>query len=146
MAIENWKKPVPVMRQEAIAAIAELAAGGQQRRAPPRETAALALVAAHQIPELVEAGEFTAGDLDDAAMRAMITVVDLAASWDDEEEDIEEFVGGLDEDDLRALLGAVGPWARGVWETMVPLSAEQKRRTIAALQGDADGEGRSGPG
>ncbi|MBX6373401.1 MAG: hypothetical protein IRZ13_04090 [Acetobacteraceae bacterium] len=134
MAIEEWKKDIPEMRQEAISAIAELAAGRQQARAPARETAALAIVTAHQIPELVEAGEFRPGDLDDLAMRAMATVVDIAAGWDDEEESLEEYVGSLDEDELRDLIVATGPWARGVWETMVPLDEEEKRRTIEALR------------
>ena len=134
MALSEWKKDLDLMRQEAIAAIAELASGRQQARAPARETAALAIVTAHQIPELVEAGEFQPGDLDDAAMRAVATVVDIAAGWDEEEEELAEFVGGLDEDDLRDLIVATGPWARGVWETMVPLDEEEKRRTMAALR------------
>lgn len=134
MAVEDWKKSLPQMRQEAVTALAELAAGRQQAQAPPRETAALVLVTAHQIPELVEAGEFAQGDLDAEAMRAMVVVVDLAAAWDDEEESIESYVGGLDDQDLRALLAASGPWAAAVWETMVPLSAEEKRRTLDALR------------
>jgi hypothetical protein len=134
MAIEQWKKDIAQMRREAISAIAELASGRQQARAPARETAALAIVAAHQIPELVEAGEFRPGDLDDVAMRAMATVVDIAAGWDEEQEDLEEYVGSLEEDELRDLIVATGPWARGVWETMVPLDEEEKRRTMAALR------------
>ncbi len=134
MALSEWKKDLDLMRREAIAAIAELASGRQQARAPARETAALAIVTAHQIPELVEAGEFQPGDLDDAAMRAVATVVDIAAGWDEEEEELAEFVGGLDEDDLRDLIVATGPWARGVWETMVPLDEAQKLRTMAALR------------
>ncbi|GGG43350.1 hypothetical protein GCM10010964_33450 [Caldovatus sediminis] len=134
MAIEQWKKDIAQMRREAISAIAELASGRQQARAPARETAALAIVAAHQIPELVEAGEFRPGDLDDVAMRAMATVVDIAAGWDEEQEDLEEYVGSLAEDELRDLIVATGPWARGVWETMVPLDEEEKRRTMAALR------------
>jgi hypothetical protein len=133
MAIEQWKKDVAQMRREAIAAIAELASGRRQARAPARETAALAIVAAHQIPELVEAGEFRPGDLDDAAMRAMATVVDIAAGWDEEREDLEEYVGSLQGGELRDLIAATGPWARGVWETMVPLDEEEKRRTMTAL-------------
>jgi hypothetical protein len=62
------------------------------------------------------------------------TVVDIASAWDEEEEDLEDFVGGLDEDDLRDLIVATGPWARGVWETMVPLDEEAKRRTMAGLR------------
>jgi hypothetical protein len=134
MAIEEWKKDISQMREAAIAAIAELASGRQQARAPARETAALAIVTAHQIPELVEAGAFEPGDLDDTAMRAVATVVDIASAWDEEEEDLEDFVGGLDEDDLRDLIVATGPWARGVWETMVPLDEEAKRRTMAGLR------------
>lgn len=134
MATEEWKKDIAQMRQEAISAIAELASGRQQASAPARETAALAIVTAHQIPELVEAGEFRPGDLDDLAMRAMATVVDIAAGWDEEEEDLEEYVGTLEEAELRDLIVATGPWARGVWETMVPLDEEEKRRTMAALR------------
>jgi hypothetical protein len=134
MAIEQWKKDIAQMRREAISAIAELASGRQQARAPARETAALAIVAAHQIPELVEAGEFRPGDLDDVAMRAMATVVDIAAGWDEEQEDLEEYVGSLEEDELRDLIVATGPWARGVWETMVPLDEEEKRRTMEAFR------------
>src|SRR5690606_31968420 len=96
--------------------------------------AALAIVTAHQIPELVEAGEFQAGDLDDVAMRAMATVVDIAAGWDEEGEDLQAYAGSLDEDELRDLVVATDPWARGVWETMVPLDEEEKRRTLAALR------------
>ncbi|MBW8269604.1 hypothetical protein [Caldovatus aquaticus] len=135
MATEEWKKDLARMRAEAIAAIAALASGRQQATAPARETAALAIIAAHQIPELVEAGAFRPGDLDDHAMRAMATVVDIAAGWDDEAEALEAYVGSLAEDELRDLIVAAGPWARGVWETMVPLDEEEKRRTLAALGG-----------
>ena len=135
MAVEDWKTPLPQMRQSAIDAIAELAAGGQQRDAPPRETAALITITAHQVPELVEAGEFREGELDPDAMRAMRAVVDVAATWDDEAESIEAFVGGLTDEDLRDLLTASATWARAVWETMVPLSEEEKQRTILALRG-----------
>ena len=37
-------------------------------------------------------------------------------------------------EDLRDLIVATGPWARGVWDTMVPLDEEAKRRTMAGLR------------
>ena len=85
MAIEDWRKPRDEMQREAIAALAALAtdaAGGLE----PLEMARLAILAAHQVPELVELGAFETGDLDDEAMNATAVVVDIASGWDDEDE------------------------------------------------------------
>jgi hypothetical protein len=133
MAVEEWRKPREQMEREAITALAELTAG-HAGEAPLREVAALAIIAAHQIPELVELGAFPPGELDPEAMRAMVVVTDIAAGWDDEAESIEDYVGGIEADDLARLAGAARIWARGVWERMVPLSTLEKQKTLAALR------------
>ena len=133
MAVAEWRKPLEIMEREAIAALAGLTAG-QAGAMPPREMAALVVRTAHQIPELVEAGVFPPGDLDEAAMRAMAVVVDLAAAWEDEAEGIAEFVGGIEAGDLARLAEAAPVWARAVWEGMVPLGAAEKAEALAALR------------
>lgn len=133
MATGEWRKPREQMEREAITALAELAAG-YAGEAPLREMAALAVIASRQIPELVDMGVFPHGELGPDAMRAMVVVTDIAAGWDDERERIEEFVGGIENDDLARLAGAARIWAHGVWETMVPLSPLDKQKTLAALR------------
>lgn len=133
MAIGEWRKPREQMEREAITALAELAAG-YAGEAPLRDMARLAVIASRQIPELVDMGVFRRGELGPDAMRAMVVVTDIAAGWDDERESIEEFVGGIENDDLARLAGAARIWARGVWETMVPLSPVDKQKTLAALR------------
>jgi hypothetical protein len=133
MATGEWRKPREQMEREAITALAELAAG-YAGEAPLRELAALAVIASRQIPELVEMGAFPPGELGPEAMRAMVVVTDIAAGWDDVAERIEEFVGGIEDDDLARLAGAARIWARSVWETMVPLSPLDKQKTLAALR------------
>lgn len=133
MAVSDWRKPLEIMEREAITALAELTSGYAGEMAL-REMAALVVVTAHQVPELVERGVFPPGELDDEALRAMAVVVDIAATWDDETEGIEAFVGGLDPEDLARLAGASRIWARAVWDEMVPLGAAEKERTLAALR------------
>lgn len=132
MAVKDWRKSREQMEREAIAALAELVAD-EEGALPPREAATLAIVTAHQVPELVEMGAFNEGDLDDEAMQAMAVVVDIAAGWDDEAETIGEYVAELDEHDLMRLGRAVRPWARAVWEQMVPLSELEKQTTLDSL-------------
>ncbi len=133
MAVQDWRKSREHMEREAIAALAELVED-PDGTLDPREAAMLAIVTAHQVPELVEMGAFEEGDFDDAAMNAMAVVVDIAAGWDDEDEAIDEFVGDLDEHDLMRLGRAARTWARAVWDQMVPLSAEEKQTTLASLR------------
>lgn len=127
MATAEWLKPAPVMAAEAIATLADLVGD----RVPPAALAARIAITAHQIPELVEAGAFHEGDLDDEAMAAMAIVVDIAAGWDDEAETIDDFVAELDEHDLARLGRAARLWARAVWATMVPLSPAEKAARLA---------------
>jgi hypothetical protein len=133
MAIQDWRKSREHMEREAIAALAELVAD-EEGALPLREAATLAIVTAHQVPELVEMGAFQEGDLDDEAMNAMAVVVDIAAGWDDAGEGIGEYVESLDEHDLMRLSRAAHPWAAAVWAQMVPLSPEEKETTLASLK------------
>ncbi len=133
MAIGEWRKPREQMTREAITALAELATGCAGETSL-RDMARLAIIASRQIPELVDMGVFPRGELGPDAMRAMVVVTDIASGWDDERERIEEFIGGIEDDDLARLAGAARIWARGVWETMVPLSPLDKQNTLAALR------------
>lgn len=133
MAIQDWRKSREHMEREAIAALAELVAD-EDGALPLREAATLAIITAHQVPELVEMGAFAEGDLDDEAMSAMAVVVDIAAGWDDAAEGIGDYVGSLDEHDLMRLARAVRPWAVAVWAQMVPLSEAEKETTLASLR------------
>jgi hypothetical protein len=133
MAVKDWRKSREQMEREAIAALAELVAD-EEGGLEPREAAALAIVTAHQVPELVEMGAFGEGDLDDTALAAMAVVVDVAAGWDDEAESIDDHVGDLDEHDLMRLGRAARTWARAVWDQMVPLSTAEKQTTLASLR------------
>jgi hypothetical protein len=135
MAVQDWRKSREQMMREAIAALAELVAD-EAGALPPRDAATLAVVAAHQVPELVEMGAFAAGDFDDAALAAMAVVVDVAAAWDDEEEPIGEFVEDLDDHDLSRLLPAARAWAAAVWAEMVPLSEAEKLAMLDSLRRD----------
>src|SRR3954454_1603845 len=119
------------MEREAIAALAELVMN-EDGRLPLREAAALAVVTAHQVPELVEMGAFEAGDLDDEAMNATAVVVDIASGWDDESESVAEYVEGLDKHDLERLARHSQAWAAAVWAQMVPLSEAEKETTLAS--------------
>ncbi|TCZ66126.1 hypothetical protein [Roseicella aquatilis] len=133
MAVKDWRKSREQMEREAIAALAELVAD-EEGATDPREVATMAIITAHQVPELVEMGAFREGDLDDEAMNAMAVVVDVAAGWDDEGESIEEFVAGLDEHELMRLQRAARSWAAAVWAQMVPLSELEKDTTLASLK------------
>ena len=133
MAVKDWRKSREQMEREAIAALAELVEDAEGEL-DLRDAAMLAIVTAHQVPELVEMGAFEEGDLDDDAMNAMAVVVDIAAGWDDADESVEEYAGELDEHDLMRLGRAARAWARAVWEQMVPLSAEEKQTTLASLR------------
>jgi Lon protease-like protein len=135
MAVQDWRKARGHMEREAIAALAELVAA-EDGALPLREAATLAIVTAHQVPELVEMGAFTEGDFDEDAMNAMAVVVDIAAGWDDEAESITEYVEGLDEHDLMRLARAAKTWAGAVWAQMVPLSEAEKEATLASLKRD----------
>ena len=133
MATNEWQKPREAMEREAIAALAELSThpeGGL----PPADAASLAIVTANQVPELVDLGAFTPGDLDDEALAAMAIVVDVAAGWDDEAESLAEYVDSLDEHDLTRLSRAAPAWAQAVWTQMVPLSEAEKETTLASLK------------
>lgn len=132
MAVKDWRKSREQMERESIAALAELVA--EADALDPREAAILAIVTAHQVPELVAMGAFTEGELDDEALGAMAVVVDIAAGWDDEAEAIEEYAGELDDHDLARLGRAARTWARAVWDQMVPLSPEEKQTTLASLR------------
>jgi hypothetical protein len=133
MAIQEWRKAREHMEREAIAALAELVTN-EHNRLPLREAAALAVVTAHQVPELVEMGAFEAGDLDDEAMNATAVVVDIASGWDDEGESVAEYVESLDEHDLERLARHSREWAAAVWQQMVPLSEAEKETTLASLK------------
>ena len=133
MAIQEWRKSREHMEREAIAALAELVMN-EDGRLPLREAAALAVVTAHQVPELVEMGAFEAGDLDDEAMNATAVVVDIASGWDDEGESVAEYVQSLDEHDLERLARHGQLWAAAVWQQMVPLSESEKETTLASLK------------
>lgn len=133
MAIQDWRKSREHMEREAIAALAELVLN-EGGRLPLREAAALAVVTAHQVPELVEMGAFEAGDLDDDAMNATAVVVDIASGWDDEGESVDEYVGSLDQHDLERLSRCAQAWAAAVWQQMVPLSEAEKETTLASLK------------
>jgi hypothetical protein len=133
MATQEWRKAREHMEREAIAALAELTLN-EGGRMPLREAAALAVVTAHQVPELVEMGAFEVGDLDDEAMNATAVVVDIASGWDDEGESVEEYVESLDEHDLERLSRHAQLWAAAVWQQMVPLSEAEKETTLASLK------------
>lgn len=133
MAIQEWRKAREHMEREAIAALAELVMN-EDGRLPLRESAALAIVTAHQVPELVEMGAFEAGDLDDEAMNATAVVVDIASGWDDEGESVADYVESLDEHDLERLARHAQLWAAAVWRQMVPLSEAEKETTLASLK------------
>jgi hypothetical protein len=133
MAIQDWRKSREHMEREAIAALAELVMN-EAGRLPLREAAALAIITAHQVPELVEMGAFEAGDLDDDAMNATAVVVDIASGWDDESESVAEYVESLDEHDLERLSRYSQAWAAAVWGQMVPLSEAEKETTLASLK------------
>ncbi|MDO9710211.1 hypothetical protein [Paracraurococcus lichenis] len=133
MAVRDWRKAREQMEREAIAALAELVAD-EEGALPPRDMATLAVVTAHQVPELVEMGAFQAGDFDDAALEAMAVVVDVAAGWEDEEEPLAGFVEDLDEHDLMRLGRAARVWARAVWTQMVPFSELEKQTTLDSLR------------
>jgi hypothetical protein len=133
MAVQDWRKAREHMEREAIAALAELISD-EDGALPPRDRAALAIVTAHQVPELVEMGAFTEGDFDDEALGAMAVVVDIASGWNDEEEALTDYVGGLDEHDLMRLERAARLWAGAVWDQMVPLSEAEKETTLGALR------------
>jgi hypothetical protein len=133
MAIQEWRKAREYMEREAIAALAELVVN-EDGRLPLREAAALAVVTAHQVPELVEMGAFETGDLDDEAMNATAVVVDIASGWDDEGESVAEYVESLDEHDLERLSRHAQLWAAAVWQQMVPLSESEKETTLASLK------------
>jgi hypothetical protein len=129
VAVEQWRKPLPQMQEEAIGALAALASG-RQHAAPLRETAALVTIAAHQVPALVQAGAFRRGDLDRESLKAMVVVVDVAAAWDDAGQDVRSYVASLPEAELQRLAEASALWARAVWKGMVPLPAEEKARIL----------------
>jgi hypothetical protein len=133
MAVQDWRKSREHMEREAIAALAELSLN-EDGRMPLREAAALAIVTAHQVPELVEMGAFEAGDLDDDAMNATAVVVDIASGWDDESENVAEYVASLDEHDLERLSRYSQAWAAAVWQQMVPLSEAEKETMLASLK------------
>ena len=133
MATQEWRKAREHMEREAIAALAELTLN-EGGRMPLREAAALAVVTAHQVPELVEMGAFEVGDLDDEAMNATAVVVDIASGWDDEGESVAEYVESLDEHDLERLARHSREWAAAVWQQMVPLSEAEKETTLASLK------------
>ena len=133
MGIQEWRKAREHMEREAIAALAELVVN-EDGRLPLREAAALAVVTAHQVPELVEMGAFEAGDLDDEAMNATAVVVDIASGWDDEGESVAEYVESLDAHDLERLARHSQVWAAAVWQQMVPLSEAEKETTLASLK------------
>lgn len=133
MAVKDWRRSREQMQREAIAALADLLVAEEEALATP-EAATLAIIAAHQVPELVEMGAFAAGDFDDEALAAMAVVVDIAANWEDEAEPIAGFVAGLDEHDLRRLGRAARVWAAAVWAQMVPLSEAEKQTTMDALR------------
>lgn len=116
MATAEWHKPPRIMAEEATATLRAIVSG----ETPPAAMAGAIIIAAHQVPELVEAGLFREGSLDDAAMEATAIVVDIAADWDDEAESIAEFVATLDEHDLAQLARAARVWALAVLTEMVP--------------------------
>lgn len=119
-----WEHPPAAMLEEAVAALAALAEG---RAGDAEATVTLAIVTAHQVPELLDAGLLRPGDLDDAALEAMAVVIDAAAAWDEDEESLEDFVAGLEPDDLRNIAAAARPWAAAVFADMVPEAAKRAR-------------------
>src|SRR4051812_37003926 len=133
MATQEWRKSREHMEREAIASLAELTLN-EDGRLPLPEAAALAVVTAHQVPELVEMGAFEPGDLDDDAMNATAVVVDIASGWDDEGESVAEYVETLDEHDLERLSRYAQAWAAAVWAQMVPLSEPEKATVLASLR------------
>ncbi len=110
MAVEEWQKAPSTMAAEAIATLQAVLAG----EIPPAAMAGAIIIAAHQVPELVEAGVFQAAEFDDAAMEAMAAIVDIAADWDDEHESLVAFVATLDEEDFVSINRAARPWAQAV--------------------------------
>ena len=116
MATAEWQKPPASMAAEAKATLQTILTGGQ----PPALMAGAIIIAAHQVPALVEAGLFRAAELDDAAMAATAAIVDIAADWDDEAESLEAFLATLDEEDFSVLNRAAKPWAAAVLALMVP--------------------------
>lgn len=119
-----WQRPPAAMLAEAVAALTVLA-GGQAGDAAA--TVRCAIVTAHQVPELLDAGLLRPGDFDDDALNAMAVVVDAAAAWDEDEESLAEFVAGLEPDDLRDIAAAARPWAAAVLADMVPEAAKRAR-------------------
>jgi hypothetical protein len=117
-----WELPPAAMLADAVATLAALAAG---QAGDAEATAIRAIIAAHQVPELLDAGLLRPGDLDDDALAAMAVVIDAAAAWDEDEESLEEFVAGLEPDDLRNIVGAARPWAAAVHADMVPDAAKR---------------------
>lgn len=130
MAIEDWRKPRERMEREALEALAVLIAGSP----PPQDAARRTILAAHQVPELVELGAFAPGDLDDEALAAMAVVVDIAAGWDDAAEAIDDYVQALEPEELERLHRAARPWAQAVWTQMVRLEAAEKQARLDALR------------
>ncbi|MBR0669047.1 hypothetical protein GXW71_32155 [Roseomonas hellenica] len=124
MSGHPWERPPAAMLPEAVAALAALAEG---RAGDAEATATLAIVTAHQVPELLDAGLLRPGDFGDAALEAMAVVIDAAAAWDEDEESLEEFVAGLEPDDLRNVAAAARPWAAAVYADMVPEAAKRAR-------------------
>lgn len=124
MTRHPWERPPAAMLPEAVAALAALAEG---RGGDAEATVVLAIVTAHQVPELLDAGLLRPGDLDDAALEAMAVVIDAAAAWDEDEESLEEFVAGLEPDDVRNIAAAARPWAAAVFTDMVPEAAKRAR-------------------
>jgi hypothetical protein len=122
MSGHPWQRAPAAMFSEAVAALGALAAG---RAGHAAATARLAIVTAHQVPELLEAGLLRPGDFDDPALEAMAVVVDAAAAWDEDEESLDEFVGSLEPDDLKSIAAASRPWAAAVLADMVPEAAKK---------------------
>jgi hypothetical protein len=116
MATTEWRKPPAMMAAEATATLRAILAGAT----PPAALAGAIIIAAHQVPELVEAGLFRAAELDDAGMEAMAVIVDIAADWEDEVESLDEFLATFDEEDYALLNRAARPWAAAVLALMVP--------------------------
>jgi hypothetical protein len=125
--------PAAARRERVLASLAELVAGGMAERMR-RDAAARVLVTARRLMALSATGYGTGGrpgqEAPAAAEHRIVT--DLAMAWDPEVLTAAEFVETLTPTETDTLLSLARSWATRVWDEELPLSAEEKRRRLAA--------------
>jgi hypothetical protein len=125
--------PPAAMRERVLASLAELVAGGMTERMR-RDAAARVLVTARRLMALSAAGYGAGGRPGREAPAAAgdRIVTDLATAWEPEVLTAAEFAETLTPTEIDTLLSAARSWATRVWDEQLPLSAEEKRRRLAA--------------